>query len=59
MCPQCLSDNVRVEPYEASDPDTGYRDYGVMVRCLEPECGAVSTAEEVDAAMAAQEDENA
>lgn len=51
MCAQCLSDNVRIEPYDyGRDPETGYYDCGVEVTCLV--CGAVSTAEEVDAAVA-------
>ena len=46
MCPECGSDNVRVEEYDFGKcPETGYHDAGERYRCLE--CGAIGDADEL------------
>ena len=49
MCPECGSDNVRIEPYDFGRcSETGYHDAGERYRCLE--CGASGDAEDLLAA---------
>ena len=47
-CPQCGSDNLRVDPYEDRDAESGYLEYGVRITCRD--CGQVSTSNEMEAA---------
>lgn len=46
MCPECGSDNVRVEEYDFGKcPETGYHDAGERYYCLA--CGATGDADEL------------
>jgi len=46
MCPECGSDNIRIEPYDFGRcSETGYHDAGERYRCLE--CGASGDAEDL------------
>ena len=49
MCPECGSDDIRIEPYDFGRcSETGYHDAGERYRCLE--CGASGDAEDLAAA---------
>ncbi|MFN0172484.1 MAG: hypothetical protein ACKV22_39275 [Bryobacteraceae bacterium] len=46
MCPDCGSENVRIEEYDFGvGRETGYHDAGELYRCLT--CGAVGDAAEI------------
>ena len=46
MCPECGSDNIRIEPYDFGRcSETGYHDAGERYRCLE--CGSSGDAEDL------------
>lgn len=46
MCPECGSDDVRIEEYDFGRcPETGYHDAGERYRCLA--CGATGEADEL------------
>ena len=46
MCPECGSDDIRIEEYDFGRcPETGYHDAGERYRCLA--CGATGDADEL------------
>lgn len=49
-CPECNSFEITLEPYDASDAESGYRDFGYQWRCRS--CGAISTEQEMGEANA-------